>query len=325
MKRYQKVLFVLANGYILLFFSEMMFWGSFEWQELPMTWLAYSVIGFMFLTAVAHFRIQDKWGLFLAGALFGWLAEGVLVQTTYEELPLSLSFTGLAWHALLTIWMGWYWLPKTLRQGSAWQVVQRAGAVGMLFGLWLLVWQVEIHPAQPPTPGGFIWFAVLSSLGLGVSYWLLHWLDGARFQVSRRSFTAVACLLLLYFAVQTVPAAPIALVVLPLLLLLLIVPLKKARPANGRSLLAETAGPLALKNLLALAALPTSAIVTFSVATWLQIPPYSHYVLYAITTPLGFILLGMAIFKQWRRKSGETAVTNPSTFAQTNQLPWEHQ
>lgn len=324
MKRYQKVLFVLANGYILLFFSEMMFWGSFNIKELPMTWLAYSVIGFVFLTAVVHFRIQEKWGLFLAGALFGWLAEGVLVQTTYEELPLSLSFTGLAWHALLTIWLGWYWLPQALRQGSAWQVVRRAGATGVLFGLWLLMWQVEIHPAQTPTPGTFVWFALLSSVGLGVSYWLLHRLDGAYFQVSRKEITAVTSLLLLYFALQTVPVAPVALVVLPLLLLLLMVPLQKARPENGRSLLADISGPLALKNLLGFAALPTSAIVTFSVATWLQIPPYSHYVLYAITTPLGFILLGMAIFKQWRRKSRETAVTNPSTMP-VNSLPFEQQ
>jgi hypothetical protein len=131
MKRTQKVLFVLANGYILLFFSEMMFWGHMALKDLPMTLLAYSTIGFVFLTAVTHFRIQDKWGLFLAGALFGWLAEGVLVQTTYEELPLSLSFTGLAWHALLTIWLGWYWLPQSLRQKSVWQVVRRAGATGI--------------------------------------------------------------------------------------------------------------------------------------------------------------------------------------------------
>ena len=131
MKRYQKVLFILANGYILLFFSEMMFWGHMALKDLPMTLLAYSMIGFVFLTAVTHFRIQEKWGLFLAGALFGWLAEGVLVQTTYEGLPLSLSLTGLSWHALLTIWLGWYWLPNAIRQGSAWQVVQRAGATGV--------------------------------------------------------------------------------------------------------------------------------------------------------------------------------------------------
>ncbi|MCC6605304.1 MAG: hypothetical protein IT327_19000 [Anaerolineae bacterium] len=324
MKRTQKMLFVLANGYILLFFSEMMFWGHMALKDLPMTLLAYSTIGFVFLTAVSHFRIQEKWGLFLAGALFGWLAEGVLVQTTYEELPLSLSFTGLAWHALLTIWLGWYWLPQSLRQGSAWQVVRRAGATGGLFGLWLLMWQVEVHPAQPPTPGSFVWFALFSSVGLGVSYWLLHRLEGARFQASRREFTAVACLLLLYFAIQTVPTTPVALLVLPLLLLLLIVPLKKARSEDGRSLLTEIAGPLALPNLLALAALPASAIVTFSVATWLQIPPYSHYVLYAITTPLGFILLGMSIVKQWRRKSRETAVTHPSTLP-VNSLPFEHE
>ncbi|MBK8900316.1 MAG: hypothetical protein IPM53_03970 [Anaerolineaceae bacterium] len=44
----------------------------------------------------------------------------------------------------------------------------------------------------------------------------------------------------------------------------------------------------------------------------------------ATTTRLDFILLGMAIFKQWRRKLGETAVTNPSTLL-VNGLPLEQQ
>lgn len=56
--------------------------------------------------------------------------------------------------------------------------------------------------------------------------------------------------------------------------------------------------------------LPTAAIITFSVATRLQIPPYTHYVLYASTTPLGFVLLGFAIFKLWRRNGGGTPVSN---------------
>ena len=308
MKRYEKLLFILANGYVLLFFSEMMFWGSMSLNEIPLTWLAYSIIGFLFLTAVSHFHIQEIWGLFLAGALFGWLAEGVIVTTTYEELPLSLSFTGLAWHALLTIWLGWYWLPAALRQDNVWQVVRRAGATGVLFGLWLLAWQVETHPGSSPTPGSFFGFALISATGLGMSYWLMHRLEGRRFQAGKWEITAASGLLLLCFAIQTVPSAPIALLILPLLLLLLIIPQAKSRSAAAHSLLTAFTGSLKLKNLLALTALPTTAIVTFSVATWLQIPPYTHYVLYAITTPLGFVLLGFAIFKLWRRSGKETAV-----------------
>lgn len=310
MNRLQKLLFVLANGYVLIFFSEMMFWGSFSLKELPVTWLAYSILGFVFLTAVSRFHIHEKWALFLAGALFGWLAEGLLVQTTYEDLPLSVSFTALAWHALLTIWLGWYWLPNAIREGTVWQVIQRAGLTGLLFGLWLLMWQVEAHPGQAPTPANFWPFALLSSAGLAVSYWLLHRLNGGLFQANKREITAVSLLLLVYFAIQTVPTTPIALAILPLLLLLLIVPLGKSRSTANQSLLIKLSGELKVANLLALAALPTAAIVAFSVATWLHVPPYAHYVLYAVTTPLGFLLLGYAIFNCWRRKSEETAVAN---------------
>ena len=103
----KQILGVLATGYILFYYSELVFWARAKpTDSLPnwiSTWLAYSLLAFVFLAIVARFRVHTIWALFLAGAVFGWMTEGIVVQTTYEDLPLSLSFTGLAWHALISI------------------------------------------------------------------------------------------------------------------------------------------------------------------------------------------------------------------------------
>ena len=117
----KRLLSVLACGYILMFYSEHLFWAHvrasdtlFDYLE---TWLLYSFLAFAFLNLIDHFRVQNIWALFLCGAVFGWLVEGVIVQTTYESLPLSISFTGLAWHALISVWVGWYAVRKAIQTG----------------------------------------------------------------------------------------------------------------------------------------------------------------------------------------------------------------
>ena len=119
---------ILAGGYILMFYSEFLFWARIRPKdsllEWLMTWLVYSFLAFAFLAGMARFRVSTVWALFLAVAVFGWLAEGLIVQTAYESLPLSISslavraaFTGLAWHALISVGVGWYVVRRALSAG----------------------------------------------------------------------------------------------------------------------------------------------------------------------------------------------------------------
>src|SRR4051812_31155712 len=104
----KRLLSVLACGYILMFYSEHVFWAHIRPEDSLLgyvaTWLLYSLLAFVFLAIIGHFHVRSVWAVFLAGALFGWLTEGVIIQTTYESLPLSISFTALSWHALLSVW-----------------------------------------------------------------------------------------------------------------------------------------------------------------------------------------------------------------------------
>ena len=134
MRLHKNIVQVFATGYIFVYFSEHLFWARVRpddsfggWLG---AWIAYSFMAFVFLVLVSHFRVKNIWALVRAGAAFGWIAEGVVVQTTYEMLPLSISFTGLAWHALLTVWLGWYAIRKSLRALEPLSALKLSAALG---------------------------------------------------------------------------------------------------------------------------------------------------------------------------------------------------
>ena len=118
---------VLANGYILFFFSERVFWSFWRpgdtLHEFLITWIAYCLLGWIFLDLVRRFKVASFPPLFLCGAVFGCVGEGVVVDTLYggptNPFPLSISFTGLAWHALLSVGVGWYLIGKALTEAEA--------------------------------------------------------------------------------------------------------------------------------------------------------------------------------------------------------------
>jgi hypothetical protein len=81
----QKLIVVLATGYILFFYSERVFWSFLrpgdKWTDLVLGWLVYSLLAWVFRLVVRQCRVAGFPALFLAGAIFGWLAEGVVVDT----------------------------------------------------------------------------------------------------------------------------------------------------------------------------------------------------------------------------------------------------
>src|SRR5689334_20434277 len=122
----QKLAVILATGYILFFYSERVFWSFLRPGDKPIDfvlgWLVYSAMAWVFLLLVRHCRIAAFPAVFLAGAVFGWLAEGIVVDTMYgnndNPFPASISFTGLAWHALISVGLGWYLQARLLTRGN---------------------------------------------------------------------------------------------------------------------------------------------------------------------------------------------------------------
>ena len=297
---------VLATGYILFYYSELVFWARVkptdslpEWTS---TWLAYSLLAFVFLTIVARFQVHTIWALFLTGAVFGWMTEGIVVQTAYEDLPLSLSFTGLAWHALISVWVGWYAVRRALFSGLKATLLVSA-AIGFVYGLWAISWWVE--PGETPAPPlEFAWYALLSTLVLIFAYWVHDRTIPQFFAPNRFVVIAAGILFLLYFAFIAVPAAPLAIVLLPVLLLLIYLALRRNSQRETREPLhqsfSRTDQPWRYLGLLAL---PLVAALVYAAAYGLGVRWTTNILLYLITTPAGFILFFVSLIKVWRMKA----------------------
>lgn len=298
-------LFVLATGYCLVFFSELLFWGTSSLPALLETWLFYSLAAYLFLVVVARYRVNSLPSLFLAGAFYGWLVEGVLVQTTYEELPVSISNTGLSWHALLSVCVGWFLMRRALLQPRPSASIALGAGIGALWGFWMPFWGYQSAPGVlPPTMASMLVLAGLSTPALIASYRLQSRLSATPFTPPRAETLTVAGLFLLQFLFIAVPAYPIALAVLPALLLTLWFALRRHARATPipESYLELLSGRIPVRNLLGVALIGPVAALAFAFGRALDLTPLPQYALYALTVPAGFVLLLLSLVEIARVK-----------------------
>ena len=306
MKTFKNILLVLSTGYIFVYFSEHLFWARVRpddtlggWLG---TWVAYSLLAYLFLCVVSFFRVKNIWSLFLAGAMFGWLAEGVIVQTTYELLPLSISFTGLAWHALITVWIGWYALRKSLLASASFSTLNLSAIIGVCYGLWGIAWWLE-------PDGGvssiieFAGFSFVTTILVILAYKLADWSSNEPFIPNHWITIFVSGLFGLYFLFVAVPTFPLALAILPILLGLVHWGLRRNRSMNVDSSMINTlTGYIPVWKYFSLLALPVTGAIVYALALSFHLQWRTNWVLYLITTPLGFILFGVSLYKSWRGK-----------------------
>lgn len=304
MRIFKNILLVLSTGFIFVFFSEHVFWARIRpddsLKNWVSTWLAYSLMAFVFLHLVTHFKVANRWALFLAGAAFGWIAEGIIVQTTYESLPFSISFTGLAWHALITVWIGWYMLRQRLSDLASLPTLKLAATIGAGYGLWAISWWLE-PDGGVATLSEFSAFVLTTSILVIIAFCLANWSALEAFAPNRWVTGIIYGLFLLYFIFVTIPAAPVAILILPALFTLIYVGLQKNKQVEQNDSLIVTltnhASPL---NYLSLLAMPLTALAVYAAALTFNLHWQTNWILYLITTPLGFIIFFISLFKIWR-------------------------
>ncbi|TAK12902.1 MAG: hypothetical protein EPO32_07200 [Anaerolineae bacterium] len=307
MKTLKPIILVLSTGYICVYFSEHLFWARVRPDDSPanwlMLWVAYSLVAFVFLALVQYFRVRNIWALFLAGAAYGWLLEGVVVQTTYEMLPLSISFTGLAWHALITIWIGWYLIQKTFISSSVWSALRLFVLIGFLYGLWAIYWRLDPDGGVATIPE-FALFSLTTTALVIFAYGLANWSLSSPFTINRWGIGFVGFLFAPYFFFVTVPAAPSAILILPFLLLSVYLGLRWNRSSERQGSLLDTFhGQVPLWKYVSMMTLPGTGICVYALALSLNLHWYTNWVLYIITTPLGFVVFGMSLYKLLKNRA----------------------
>jgi len=295
----QKLVVVLATGYILFFYSERMFWSFLrpgdELADLLLTWVVYSLLAWMFLLLVRECRIGAFAALFLAGAVYGWLAEGVVVDTMYgnadNPFPASISFTGLAWHALISVGVGWYWQASVLASGNVKKVALFAVTVGLGWGLWAGWWPTELG-REFTSLAAFAGHTVAVFVPLLLAWLVLGRVGPERFRPGRFELPVLLAVVALFFLAVRVPATPRCILILPPLLLVCAYGLRRNKSQEQRPDLVEAfVGHIRLRSCLPLLFMPLTAIAVYAPVPIWELTVPTNWVLYVVTMPLGFIFL----------------------------------
>jgi hypothetical protein len=316
---FRKLFYVLTTGATCVFASEHLFWArikpSDQVWEWVLGWLFYSCGVWLCLSVISFFRVHTLAGLFLIGALYGWTMEGVLVQTAYDHFPVQISWTGLAWHATLSICVSWYFMQRALQSSRAWASHAMAAAIGLFWAFWGVFWRWD-EPMPSDTTTSFAAFVILFTLLYGLAHYLQNRVLFRCMRFGPWSLLISSGIVLAYFIFITVKLQPKAAVIFPILMLLVIVPLWYARGKPREDLLLDQlAKPFPVSRLMAFAWMPVMAVSFYYFVESQNLKFPSNQIVYFISTPLGFVLLVTSIFKiiKYGRSTRLPAGSSPSS------------
>lgn len=311
---------VFITAYILMFFSEFFFVNegivadlitAIQTQPANLLWtplellLFYGLPAYIFLTAISLFRGRTIWAIFLAGALYGWIVEGVLVWQMYEALPFTISWTPLGWHVIIDVLLGWYLVRRLLLKDRYGVTAVLAIALGAFWGLWA-TWYWQDGRLIPPAE--FALFALFTG-GLWV---LANGLPtpfiGQPFQPSKIEIGLLLAATAGLFALNILPLLPIALLVLPPLFIVTLFALKRNRKTEERAdVIVALAGQPRRGQVALLGLMPLVAVVVY---TAVYQSPLRLPLTDLVAIPLmfaGFVLFLISFIQIFRRKQAQPA------------------
>jgi hypothetical protein len=318
------VAFVLATGAVSWAWSEVGFWAHFRADDQPatwvLTWLMYSLAAAVALRTLRRWPGADLPRLVLVGALYGWVVEGVVASTVYSAPPFTLIWTGVAWHGLLTVVLGWWALPRVVVAGGrgAWVL---CGVVGIAWGLWSAGWWAAPpeagQDAAVPDLAAYALFVVVVCAVAGVGYVVMRaCAPRGRDLTTRAGLVVVLGLLGVWGAVVVVVAIPWAPLLLGALVALVVLSLRRLGPAEepGTPRGSPRPSPLGFEPGIPWRRIaPTALVPVLAVATYAALVPFAtsepgtgpFYVLIvamiAALSLAGTVALVWSLWRSWRR------------------------
>ena len=134
---------ILALGGLFSAFSEFWFYRIRPGLGRYALVLLYGLAGYLFVLILRFFQVRGIAGFFVAAGLFGFAIEGIAVGQLYANLPFSIVWTPLAWHALFSLGLGYLLYRRVMAEGPLLGAVALNLAIGIGLGIWgAYLWNV---------------------------------------------------------------------------------------------------------------------------------------------------------------------------------------
>jgi hypothetical protein len=300
--------FIATAGLALasVVWSESWFYGSWRHQDSALGFLQ-TLAGYALVVQVARlvafrWRVAASGGgawprVFLVGALFGWLVEGVLVTTVVKIVPFSFSYTGLAWHALFTVLLGWWWMPRQLTRPLL-RSVGPIVAVGAGAGAWASFWKFS-HRLEIPVFDYALFALVTTALyaaGLAV-WWAFRTRSNPGLRGSAAAIAVLGVIAVLHAVSNPLTLLGPALVGLALLAIIL------TAPSGTDDPLLPTAGPAPWRSLWRLVLIPIAATAVFALIGSAPVAVVTGWIFVIVTALLGAAFFVIAWWRSRRARA----------------------
>jgi hypothetical protein len=220
--------------------------------------------------------------------------------------PMSIAFTGLAWHALIGIFTGWYLVRRVLSENRVLKTIGLASMIGLFYGLWAISWLKEPPPQMKSLLDAgqkdillfhFAVYTFSTTAFLILIHWLYNRVMPFVFKPSKIELWILGAATGIYFIFVTIPAAPKAIWVLPPLMAITFWALNKNRRVESKedAISAFQPGVQPL-NYIALALIPLIATGTYFLALQTGTELRTNQFVYYCFSAVGVLLWAGSIF-----------------------------
>jgi len=178
---------VLGTALLLMFFSEYFFLNEgpvrgmlaslssgFDLMGFLELAMYYCLFAYVFLIVLDRFSVSSIAALVLAGSLYGWAAEAMIVPVAHEAPPISWFWTSVSWHALIDVIIGWYLIRLAMRCLSAPMLIGVFIVTGLGWAVWATWFWGDAEPgALAPLSVEQFWGYVLATGAIWIGAMIL--------------------------------------------------------------------------------------------------------------------------------------------------------
>ncbi len=209
--------FIFLSSLLVVTASERVYWylGGVGFEQNIVIALFYMIPTLALLWVVGSGGSTQLHQMILAGAVFGFVVEGVLTTVVYEDGPLPIMaalFVG--WHGLLSVVAFWFLARKWLLERRRGRLAIGAALVGLYWGIWSIAYLAPDALSDfeedfaVMEPSEFALYALVVGAVFAAAHWLIGYVWPQQWRPGVWGRRGIVALLVAYAALAVLPTVP---------------------------------------------------------------------------------------------------------------------